>query len=88
MTEADIENFGSLPKEIKKIQKALKLLGYEVQGLRRKRKNHFYCVLDLRFVGPSFFTGDKSSPLLAPGEKKSIRKGNFLHAFESSIKNS
>jgi hypothetical protein len=69
MTESDIENFKTPLKEAEKIQEALKLLGYEVHGFRRKRNNHFYCVLDLRFVGPSFFTGDKSSPPLASYEE-------------------
>jgi hypothetical protein len=88
MTEADIKIFGSLSKEVENIQNALKLLGYEVQGLRRNRKNPFYRVLNLRFVGPSFFSGDKFSPPLAPSKGKSICKSNFLRAFESSTRNS
>jgi len=66
MTEADIENFKNPLKEAEKIQEVLKLLGYEVQGFRRKRKNDFYCVVDLHFVGTSFFTGDNSSIPVCP----------------------
>jgi len=67
MTEADIENFESIFKEAEKIQEILKPLGYKVRGFKRKRQNEFDAVLQLRFVGPSYFNGDKSSRPLPPG---------------------
>jgi len=60
-----VENFGSPFKKTEKIQEALKILGYEIQGFRRRNK--FDSVLHLRFVGPSFFSGDKSSSPLPSG---------------------
>jgi len=65
MTEADVEKFGTMVNESERIQEALKILGYEVKGF--KRRNKFNSVLHLRFVGSSFFSGDKSSHPLPPG---------------------
>ena len=85
MTVKDIENFESTIKEAEKIQESLKLLGYKIQGFKRK-KNNFYSVLKLQFVGSSFFTGDKSSPPLAPGY---LQKTNvFINSFKNEINKS
>jgi len=67
MTDSDIENFESIIKEAEKIQEILKPLGYKVRGFKRKVRNNFDAVLQLRFVGPSYYNGDKSSRPLPPG---------------------
>jgi len=77
MTEADIKTLESPLKEIEKIQEMLKSLGYKVRGFHGKRKNHFDFVLKLNFVGSSFFTGDKSSPPLAPTYKQNVLSENI-----------
>jgi len=76
MTEADIKNLKSPLEEIEKIQEMLKSLGYKIRGFRSKRKNHYDFVLHLNFVGSSFFTGDKNSPLLAPVYKNNVLSEN------------
>jgi len=67
MTVEDLEIFGSVLKESEKIQEILKPLGYKIHGFKRKRKNRYYSVLNLQFVGPSFFSGDNNSHPLPPG---------------------
>jgi len=76
MTESDIETLESPLVEVEKIQEKLKSLGYKVRGFHSKRKNHFDFVLKLHFVGSSSFTGDKSSPPLAPNYKKDVLSEN------------
>jgi len=75
MTEADIIEFRkkTLPKEVEKLQEVLKPFGYEVQGIKRKRRYSYDFVLRLSFVGSSVFAGEDSG-ISSDGNNTNIRQ--------------